>query len=195
MVKVIQLQFPEPDMSRLTQNYGDSSPMGLAWTFLGFSKGYNIFMGVAEILAGFLLFRRTLTLGLIITLMTTANVMAVNFFFDVPVKILSSHLVIMTLFLLAYNFKELLQFFFTKEPVSLSIIEKPRFTKKLNTFFIVFKMLLLFYALPFSFYQVLKSQQLYYGSDSKSYLKGFYEVEEFKSNDTIISTENKSLKK
>ena len=67
--------------------------MGLAWTFLGFSKGYNLFMGVAELMAGLLLFRRTVAIGAIITLMTTANVMAVNYFYDVPVKIVSTALV------------------------------------------------------------------------------------------------------
>jgi hypothetical protein len=72
--------------------------MGLAWAFLGFSKGYILFMGLAEICAGLLLFRRTMTFGAIITLMTAMNVMAVNYFYDVPVKILSTHLVLMTLF-------------------------------------------------------------------------------------------------
>ena len=90
LVKVIKLQFPSPGLFRLTQAYGDSSPMGLAWTFLGFSEGYNFFMGIAEVAAVLLLFRRTMTAGAIITLMTTANVMAVNYFYDVPVKILST---------------------------------------------------------------------------------------------------------
>lgn len=195
MVKVIQLQFSEPTMFRLTQNYGDSSPMGLAWTFLGFSKGYNIFMGVAEILAVLLLFRRTLTLGAIITLMTIINVMAINFFFDVPVKILSTHLVMMTLFLLAYNFEELLQFFFTKKPVSLPLIEKPSFNKNTNRLFLIIKILLLFYVLPYSFYQTLKSKEMYYGSDSESYLKGFYEVQKFKINDSIKRNTTYNLKR
>ena len=32
LVKVIKLQFPEPSFYRLIEPYGDSSPMGLAWT-------------------------------------------------------------------------------------------------------------------------------------------------------------------
>lgn len=62
LVKVFKLQFPAPNLYRLSQEYGDSSPMGLAWTFLGFSKGYNLFMGIAEICSIFLLFRRTLVI-------------------------------------------------------------------------------------------------------------------------------------
>ena len=45
LVKVIKLQFSYPSFHKLLQDYGDSSPMGLAWTFLGFSKGYNLFIG------------------------------------------------------------------------------------------------------------------------------------------------------
>lgn len=195
MVKVIQLQFSQPSMYRLTETFGESSPMGLAWTFLGFSKGYNMFMGIAEILAGLLLFRRTLTFGLIITLMASANVMAVNYFFDVPVKILSTHLVAMSLFLLMYNFKELLQFFFTKTPVSLSIIEKPKFSKMVNKVLIGLKVLVLLYALPYAFNETLRSREKYKGEATKSYLKGFYEVKEFKVNDSLITKNTDEITK
>lgn len=195
MVKVIQVQFSQPNMFRLTQTFGESSPMGLAWTFLGFSKGYNIFMGIAEIAAGLLLFRRTLTFGLIITLAASANVMAVNYFYDVPVKILSTHLVVMSLFLLSYNFKELLQFFFTKTPVTLSVIEKPKFSNVVNRILMVLKIAVLFYALPYAFYQTLQSQERYHGESSKSYLKGFYEVKEFKLNDSILTANTEKTKK
>ena len=36
--KIFALQFPEPGMQRLLQTYGDSSPMGLMWTFMGASQ-------------------------------------------------------------------------------------------------------------------------------------------------------------
>ena len=115
LVKVVKLQFPSPAFYRLLEPYGDSSPMGLAWTFLGFSKGYNLFMGIAEMSAVLLLFRRTMTVGVLITLMTTANVMAINYFYDVPVKILSTHLVLMTLFFIVKRFKNLICFFSLQE--------------------------------------------------------------------------------
>jgi len=49
--KVIPLQFPVPGPDRLLMSYGDSSPMGLLWAFMGASKAYVIFSGLAE--AGF----------------------------------------------------------------------------------------------------------------------------------------------
>ena len=100
MAKVIQTQFPAPNPFRLEQRYGDSSPMGLLWTFMGFSYGYNLFAGLAETLGGVLLFyRRTTTLGALWLVGVMANVVALNFFFDVPVKLYSSNLLLASAFL------------------------------------------------------------------------------------------------
>jgi len=67
LVKIFPLQFPQPSLILLTQEYGDSSPMGLAWTFLGFSTGYQVFAGFSELLAALLLFfRRTTLLGALV---------------------------------------------------------------------------------------------------------------------------------
>ena len=192
MVKVIQLQFSPPSIYRLTEAYGDSSPMGLAWTFLGFSKGYNLFMGIAEVAAVLLLFRRTLTFGLIITLMTTANVMAVNYFYDVPVKILSTHLVLMTAFLLARDFNKLCQFFFMKKAIILTSLKKPKFKKGFNTFLLVFKILLLGYSIGYGAYSTLEMKETYLGEGTKSVLKGYYEVKEYKVNDSIVDMSYKT---
>ena len=51
--KVIPLQFPPPGPDRLLMTYGDSSPMGLLWAFMGASKPYVIFSGLAEVAGGF----------------------------------------------------------------------------------------------------------------------------------------------
>ena len=48
LAKLFYLQFQEPMFSRLIQPYGESSPMGLLWTFMGFSKGYTIMAGAAS---------------------------------------------------------------------------------------------------------------------------------------------------
>jgi len=187
LVKVIKLQFPSPNIYRLTQYYGDSSPMGLAWTFLGFSKGYNLFMGLAEISAVLLLFRRTMTLGAIITLMTTTNVMAVNYFYDVPVKIVSTALVAMTLFLLLNDAKRLAKFFFTGEPVSLPVIKPPDIRKKwLKITKITFKILVIGNALIYGFVNVLASSKQYGDNAPKPKLYGLYDVDLFTvNNDTL----------
>ena len=40
--KLFYLQFQPPRFARLIQPYGDSSPMGILWTFMGQSKGYTM---------------------------------------------------------------------------------------------------------------------------------------------------------
>ncbi len=198
LAKVIQTQFPEPSFYRLLQTYGESSPMGLAWTFLGFSEGYNMFMGIAEVLAGLLLFRRTLTFGAIITLMTTMNVMAVNYFFDVPVKILSTHLVIMTFFLLARDLRKVMQFLVTNNPVNrLKVIVRPKLKKGVDISLKVLKGLVIVYALGYGFYETLEIREEYTGvyfDIPKSELYGVYNVENYViNNDTITNYKNDKL--
>jgi hypothetical protein len=180
LAKVIRLQFPSPEIYRLTQEYGDSSPMGLAWTFLGFSDGYNFFMGVAEIAAVLLLFRRTMTFGAIITLMTTANVMAVNYFYDVPVKILSTVLVGMTLFLLLNDARRLFRFFFTGEAVRLPVIKAPGIkTPWLRIAKWSIKCLVAGYALIYGTIAALGYKKLYGEDAPKPRLYGLYIVDTF----------------
>ena len=188
LIKVVKLQFPAPSFYRLIEPYGESSPMGLAWTFLGFSKGYNLFMGIAEVAAVLLLFRRTLTFGLIITLMTTANVMAVNYFYDVPVKIISTHLFLMTLFLLLKDIKQLWVFFFYKRAVHLHLIQQPEklFGKSLKWISRSLKILLLLYVFGYGGIELMNSQSLYGSKAPKHKLYGLYEVEHFEKNgDTL----------
>ena len=187
LIKIVKLQFGYPSFSKLLQDYGTSSPMGIAWTFLGFSKGYNIFMGIAEVLAGLLFFRRTMTAGAIITLMTAANVMAVNYFYDVPVKLLSTHLVLMTLFLLSKDIKTLFKFFFSGELVKLTVIEKPVFKRKwLKVVGYTFKGLVIGYALIYGIIGVIDGSDMYGENAPKPDYYGLYKITHFeKNNDTI----------
>lgn len=100
VIKVFKSQFPFPHLGALTTTYGDSSPMGLAWRFMGYSDGYNLFTGGAEVLAGaLLLWRRTATLGALVAIGVTANVLALNLCFDIPVKLYSATLLVMALYL------------------------------------------------------------------------------------------------
>lgn len=100
--KVFLQQFPPVEADRLIQPFGDASPMGLLWTFMGYSPGYQIFGGLAEVFAGILLlWRRTTLLGALVAAAVMTNVVAMNFFFDVPVKIYSTHLLALALFLIA----------------------------------------------------------------------------------------------
>jgi uncharacterized membrane protein YphA (DoxX/SURF4 family) len=94
--KVFPGQFAPPSLDRLTSTYGESSPMGLLWTFMGASRPYTIFGGALEVLGGvLLLFRPMAVLGALVSAGVLLNIVALNLCYDVPVKLYSSHLFLM----------------------------------------------------------------------------------------------------
>jgi len=117
--KVVPSQFPPPSLDRLMQPFGDASPMGLLWTFMGASAPYTIFAGFAEWLGGvLLLFRRTTLLGALVSLGALANVVMLNFCYDVPVKLFSSNLLVMAVFLAAHDLRRLANLLVLNRPAS-----------------------------------------------------------------------------
>ena len=111
-VKVIKSQFPYPTLDRLIQPFGDASPMGILWTFMGTSDLYNVFTGAGEILGGLLLTtRRTALLGALVSFAVLSHVFMLNFSYDVPVKLFSLHLMAMAIFLIAPDLGRLARMF------------------------------------------------------------------------------------
>ena len=116
-VKVFQIQFQPPSFTRLLEPLGDFSPMGLAWTYMGYSKGFGMFAGLMELLGGILLvYRRTTTLGAFIIIGVMTQVAMMNMMFDIPVKLFSIHLVLMAMVLFFTDFKRFSNVFIKNEP-------------------------------------------------------------------------------
>jgi len=123
-------QFGPPSLDRLLQPFGDSSPMGLLWTFMGASTSYTLFAGVTETLGGLLLtMRRTVLLGALVSAGAMANVVLLNFSYDVPVKIFSSHLLAMALFLILPDLRRLANLFVLNHPVEPAEV-RPLFARR-----------------------------------------------------------------
>lgn len=102
MMKVFPVQMPAPSLMRLLEPLGQFSPMGVLWTFMGVSPGYQTFTGLVEFAGGVLLFwSRTTVLGALLCLMAAGQIFALNLAYDVPVKLFSLHLILLALFLLA----------------------------------------------------------------------------------------------
>ncbi|MGY6742728.1 MAG: hypothetical protein ACXIUQ_08335 [Cecembia sp.] len=130
MAKVIPTQFSEPSYTQLMKTYGESSPMNLLWTLMGYSTPYQIFGGIMEVLAAvLLLFRRTVLLGALVMMTVMANVVAMNFAFDVPVKLASSHYLLFSIGLAWIFRRNLIALFFLQKP-SQPISLKPIFLQK-----------------------------------------------------------------
>ncbi len=86
--KVIPLQMPFPYLTKLVEPFGDFSRMGVLWSFVGSSPGFETFVGCAEIVAGILIIiPRTTPLGALICLADMAVVFAPNLSYDVSIKL------------------------------------------------------------------------------------------------------------
>lgn len=126
LAKVFPLQFQPPEVQTLLKTYGESSPMGLLWTFMGASRPYTIFAGWTEILGGLLLcFRSTQVAGALWTAGVMANVFMLNLCYDVPVKLFSLQLLAMALAVAAPDVPRLAGFFLRNAPVPPADLDGP----------------------------------------------------------------------
>jgi hypothetical protein len=117
-VKAVPLQMHYPFLFVQTEPFGNLSPMGVLWASIGASPAYETFAGCAELLGGFLLmFPRTVVLGALVCLADLTQIFVLNMTYDVPVKQFSFHLILISLLILAPNFKRLSNFFFLNRPV------------------------------------------------------------------------------
>lgn len=108
--KVFDIQFVlgGSTLSRMLETYGESSPLSLFWTFMGSSTPYTVFAGIAETtIAALLLFRRTATLGAVLGLPIIGNVVLLDYCYDVPAKLIITHLFLMVLVLLVPDVRRL----------------------------------------------------------------------------------------
>ena len=91
LAKLGLMQMGKPDFPDLLITLGEKSPMGLLWTFMGFSPVVQFLAGLAEFVAAVLvLWRRTAWLGGLIGFVDLAVVWLLNMTFDIPVKIPSA---------------------------------------------------------------------------------------------------------
>jgi hypothetical protein len=117
-IKIFPDQMPFPFLTRWVEPFGDFTPMGILWNSIGASPVYETFAGCAETLGGILLFiPRTTTLGALICLADLIQVFTLNVTYDIPVKLFSFHLILMTVFVLAPELSRLVAFFFSTNTV------------------------------------------------------------------------------
>lgn len=119
--KIYKWQFMLPEPNILFTPVGEMHRDMLYWTSMGTSRPYSIFMGMIEIIpAVLLLFRRTTLIGAFIAVFVMLNVVAVNFSFDITVKLHSMTLLLMSLAILIPGRKRITALFTGKsaEPFS-----------------------------------------------------------------------------
>lgn len=110
--KVIPLQMTYPSLVRLMEPFGHLSRGGMLFWSIGAARPYEIFAGLAEVLGAVLLIvPRTTTLGALVCLADTIEVFTLNVAYNFIVKLLSLHLVLFSLFLVAPDARRIFGFF------------------------------------------------------------------------------------
>lgn len=177
--KVFKLQFPAPSPGKLVQPFGESSPMGLLWTFMGHSTAYTIWSGALEVLGGtLLLFRRTTTLGALVTAAVMANIVMLNFSYDVPVKLYSTHLLVLASFLLIPDVRRLADVFLLQRATQPQSLTPPFPTGRLRYARLIAKSLFIGYTLFAIVTSCLEALKAYGDHAPRIAMFGVYEVEE-----------------
>ena len=187
--KVFPTQFLFPSFGRLVEPLGEFSPMGLLWNFMGYSTAYMIFSGLAEVTgATLLLFRRTATLGALAAAAVLLNVVMLNFCYDVPVKLYSSNLLLMAIFLMAPDLSRLSNIFVLNRPAEAADLRMPpmeitRLSPRARTIGVVaFRILLVGYFLFGTVKEGWTDYQEYVVHPPKAPIYGLYDVETFSRN-------------
>jgi len=112
LAKIVPSQFPGVLLPNLITPLGQLDRMALMWSFMGASRSYEVFTGLAETVGALLLFsRRTSTLGALILVGILSNVVVMNFVFDVPIKISAAVYLFAAMFLVAPHVRALLDYF------------------------------------------------------------------------------------
>ncbi len=185
--KVFYLQFQELSLSQLTQQFGDASPMGLLWKFMGHSEMYSIFTGSVEVLVGILLlFRQTKMLGALICFGVMVQVFMLNMSFDVPVKLYSLHLIFMAFVVLLPDLGHLYNFFVRSKPTAAVAIQPYFKQPKIRLVQGVLKFSMIVIVLFTIISGDVSSQKEYGKRSPTNLLYGIYDVDLFVfNNDTI----------
>ena len=121
MTKVIPTQFPPPSLETLVTPTGDLTLSALLWASIGAAPAYEVFTGCIEVLGGILLILpRTTMLGAIISLAALMQVFALNMTYDIGLKLVTFHLILLAVFLLAPDLRRLADFFVRNQPTGAS---------------------------------------------------------------------------
>lgn len=184
--KVFKWQFYLPEPNTLFTTVGETPKDLLYWSAMGASRAYSIFSGMAELIAAsLLLFRKTYIIGALFATGILFNVVAINFGFDISVKLFSLFLLLLCLVLLTPFVQPLIQFFFLQRHVMLQPISISFNPKHAGWYrFVKFIAIALVIVDPLSLY--IKTKNFNDDTDTRPLLHGAYRVNAFiVNNDTI----------
>jgi uncharacterized membrane protein YphA (DoxX/SURF4 family) len=191
--KLFKCQFYLPEPNILYSRVGDLDKDILFWSSMGSSYSYNIFMGLSEIIPGILLFfGKTRKLGLLLVLGVLLNVVAINFSFDISVKLFSSFLLFIAIYLIVPFAINLWRFLSNQQIVLTQNSIDPNIKSKKLSHWSVF--VLISIILIESMFVYVKNQNFNDDKQERPLFHGAYEVDQFIQGKDTLKGENNSLK-
>jgi predicted DCC family thiol-disulfide oxidoreductase YuxK len=179
--KLVPLQFGSPGPAHLLRSFADASPMGLVWTMIGASTPYQMFTGFMELLAALLLFfPATSLLGAFLSAAIMLQIAALNYCYDIPVKLFSTHLLWFSCALLTRDAPRLLAILVLRIPTEpIPVVELKVPGKWWPRLLSVAKAILVINVLIVNGYYNYHGWLSQQSAILRSPFHGFYSVEEF----------------
>ena len=179
MTKLIPTQFPSPSLDTLVTPAGDLTLSALLWTSIGAAPAYEIFTGCIEVLGGvLLLLPRTTMLGATVSLAAMMQVFVLNMTYDIGLKLVSFHLILLAVFLLAPDVPRFVDFFFRNRPTGASTQPQLFRTGGANRIALVAQIVFGLYLAGMYTYINVKFWEVGGGGSPRSALYGIWNVEE-----------------
>jgi hypothetical protein len=171
--KIFKNQFYTPEPNTLFTPMGNMEKDLLYWSAMGTSYSYNIFLGGLEILAAVLIIvKRTRLTGLLLSMGILVNIVAINFSFDITVKLFSSFLLFLNCWLLYPYAKPLYQLLLQKKYITATEPYRQKTFLVLLLQWLAVWLILLEVFFPF-----MVSGKFNGDTSPKPYLHGAYEVQ------------------
>ncbi|MEH6305473.1 hypothetical protein RYH73_07455 [Olivibacter sp. CPCC 100613] len=187
-LKLFPMQMPYPSIANLNTDFGDYTLYKLYWQSVGIVTWYEIVLGVVEVFGGFLLFfRQTASLGAVINIGVLFNIAFANHAYDGGVHVYSAFFVLLSLFVLTYDFPSIYKLLIKEQDVQLRLYH-PRNDPSFRTswwltskifFIFLFVLLLGYYRYDRHYNQRRLKDPIEQGLNG---VTGFYQVDRFKFN-------------
>ncbi len=174
--KIFKVQFFLPEPNTLYTPLGQLSKDLLFWSSMGSAYGYTLFSGLVEIIPALLLLhRKTRLLGALVAFGVMTNVVAINFGFDISVKIFSCFLLYLSGLLLSPAVLKSYRFFILEQSTQLSFW-RPQLAK---TWYIPIKLIVILILLGNALIPYIQTGNFNDDLATRPLLHGAYEVEDF----------------
>jgi hypothetical protein len=173
--KIVKRQFYLPEPNILYANFGSLTRDTLFWSTFGTSRSYSLITGGMEVVTAILiLVKRTRIAGLFLSVLILANILLINFSFDISVKTFAAFLLLVSVCMVYPYLKSCYAFFIQRKQAQLLSLQLP-VTRLSNRINILLSAVLVCYVL----YPYIRAGNFNDDKAERPFLHGAYGVTRF----------------